>query len=196
MNPVSYMEWLLVCGGLMGAVFDIYNTVLASSRWLRWLRPVLDLAFWLVAAAVVFYVTFVTDFGRFRVYTFALLLIGWLVYRVTLHHTVVSSAFAIMRMVRAVALFFAKMVDWLLLRPLRFLLLTVWVVLTRLYWLLCQVENGLFWVVRFWLSILAWPLRGPWQHSAALRGQIRARWEGIWERASNWILRDHHSERL
>ncbi|WP_051344163.1 spore cortex biosynthesis protein YabQ [Alicyclobacillus herbarius] len=195
MNPLGYLEWLVLCGALMGAVFDIYNTVLGSSRWLRWLRPLLDLLFWLVSAAAVFYVTFVTDLGRFRVYTFGLLLLGWLLYRVTLHHTVVGSAFAIMRMVRAVVLFFIRIVDWLLVRPLWFVCRTLWMIAKQLYWLLCRLEDGVFWVIRFWLSILAWPLRGPWQGTAEMRGRIHTRWEGIWERASNWILKDH-SEHL
>ncbi|MCL6517710.1 spore cortex biosynthesis protein YabQ, partial [Alicyclobacillus sp.] len=49
----TYLAALMACGAAMGAVFDVYNTVTGASRWFRWLRPSLDLLFWLTSALAV-----------------------------------------------------------------------------------------------------------------------------------------------
>jgi spore cortex biosynthesis protein YabQ len=195
MEPLRYIASMFACGFAMGMVFDVYNTVLGASRWLRWLRPFLDLTYWLAAAGVVFYLTFVTDLGRFRLYTFGLLLLGYLVYRALLHHAIVGSAFAIVRFIRGIVLLAARGVNWVLIRPLGAILRLVWFVLRQLYRLLCLLEDAVVWVARFWLSLFTFPLRRPWQQTAPARARIHHRWEGFWARASNWIL-GQDSERV
>lgn len=186
MAQLGYIAVLALCGGLMGTVFDLYNTVTGASRWLRWLRPVLDLSFWMLSAVGVYYVVFVIDDGRVRLYTLILLLLGYLIYRVTFHHTVVSGAFTVVRWISALLRLVYRILNGLVFRPIRWLLSLIRGVLTRLYGVLYALENGLFWILRFWLRILKWPLgRRPW----VLRTQtfFATYWEGFWTQASKWI---------
>lgn len=187
MIQFGYIILLLLCGGLMGTVFDLYNTVTGASKWLRWLRPTLDLAFWIVSALAVYYVVFVTDDGRLRFYTFILLLLGYLLYRFSFHHTVVSSAFAIVRLIAFVVRLVYRIVDSLLLRPLRIIWLVVKGLCLRLYEFFCVVENGLFWILRFWTRILKWPVAGRWAWTAKLQMIFAAYWEVFWIQMSKWL---------
>ncbi|QQE79416.1 spore cortex biosynthesis protein YabQ [Alicyclobacillus sp. SO9] len=192
----QYVFYLLVIGGAMGTVYDVYNTVSGSSRWLRWLRPVLDLAFWCLSAVAVYYTTFITDEGRFRLYTFALLFIGYFIYRILLHRIVVGSAFAVVRVVRGVLLAFGRLVDVLVLRPIRFVLSVVWSVAGQVYTLLHRLEDVTIWILAFWARILLFPFRGLFRSlfqgwwrgwGESFFNKFTGKWEGMWTYLSNWI---------
>jgi len=184
----GYVLLLSACGWAMGTVFDVYNTVTGSSKWLRWLRPLLDMLFWCLSAAIVFYITFVTEDGRFRLYTFALLLIGYGLYRLWLHHAVVRSAFAITRAIQSLVRGIAAVVRILVLRPVANLLSALWTLVTWLYRRLCQVENLLVWILRLGLTVVLFPFRPLWQYfGRGIYEKIKDRWEGIFTRMSNWL---------
>ncbi|OFW82206.1 MAG: hypothetical protein A2201_13600 [Alicyclobacillus sp. RIFOXYA1_FULL_53_8] len=187
MIQLKYVGVLLLFGGLMGTVFDFYNTITGASKWLRWLRPTLDLVFWGGAAVGVYYVLFVVDQGRVRLYTFALLVVGYAVYRLVLHERVVGSAFAVVRVVSRWLRFFYRILYVLLLRPLQLILSAVWILLTKFYALLCWGEDAVFWLLRFWLKLFTRPLRGRGLRVAKLGRFLSTYWEGICDRASKWV---------
>lgn len=182
----GYLASLVVYGALMGTVFDLYNTVTGASRWLRWLRPTVDLVFWVVSALGVYYVVFITDEGRLRLYTFMLLLVGYLFYRLTFHQTIVSSAFAIVRWISGLIRLVYRILNTLVFNPVRVIVSFVKTLALRLYGLFCVLENGLFWILRFWFRIAVWPI-------ARLGGADKVNrifatyWEGFWAEASKWI---------
>lgn len=184
----QYVAYIFGFGWVMGIVYDVYNTVTSASKWLRWLRPVLDLSFWCLSAVSVYYVSFITDSGRFRIYTFALLLIGYMVYRTLLHHRVVSSAFTIMRMIRNVIRAVASLVTVVVIRPIGWLLQLTAALVRPLYRLLCTVEDLLFAVTVFWLKVLTFPLRPMWKYFGAdAFEKFSNKWEGMWIRVSKWL---------
>lgn len=188
-----YIAALLLAGWVMGTVFDIYNTVTGSSKWLRWLRPTLDIVFWIASAAGVYYVVFLTDAGRLRIYTFVLLLAGYALYRAVLHHKVVASAFAIVRVLQRVLGLVYRVVYVLTIRPLIALWRAVSFAARLVYRFLQFVEDTLFWVLGFWFKVLAWPVKRGMRGST-FPENLLSRWEGLWERASNWLKND--SERV
>ncbi|MCL6548716.1 MAG: spore cortex biosynthesis protein YabQ [Alicyclobacillus sp.] len=185
----AYIAGMCACAWAMGACFDVYNTVTGSSKWLRWLRPVLDIAFWLASAACVYFVVYRTNHGQLRAYTFPLLAGGYALYAALLHRRVVASAFAFVRFWGAVFRWLYRVLDVVLLRPLRWLFRFVWFLLYQLYRLLCLAEDGLFWVIRFWTGLLSVPFRPVWAKAEPLRTRWRAGWEGIWAWASNVLRR-------
>lgn len=187
MIQLEYVGVLFLCGGLMGTVFDLYNTVTGASKWLRWLRPTLDLIFWGAAAVGVYYVVFVIDEGRVRFYTFALLVMGFAVYRLVFHERVVGSAFAVMRVVSRWVRFFYRILYVLVLRPLQLILSAIWILVTRCYVLLSWGEDAVFWLLRFWLQLLTRPLRGRGLRLTKLGVFLSTYWEEICERASKRV---------
>ncbi|MBX5437519.1 MAG: spore cortex biosynthesis protein YabQ [Alicyclobacillaceae bacterium] len=184
----AYVAGMCVCAWLMGACFDVYNTITGSSRWLRWLRPVLDIAFWTVSAVFVFYVTFRTNQGEVRLYTYALLLAGYGLYAMTVHRRVVASAFAVVRFWKAVFRWTARVVNFTVIRPVGWTLRLSWLLLRQCYRLLCRVEDGLFWALGFWMRLFAFPFRPLWSRVRPVWEKGVQRWEGIWIWASNVLL--------
>lgn len=191
---IEYIACIFSCGWLMGIIFDFYNTVTGISRWLRWLRPVLDISFWCLSAVFVYYLTFITDSGRFRLYTFGIIAVGYFIYRMILHHFVVGSAFAIVRLVGGILSLVWKLVDFLLLAPLRVILRMLTGIAKILYWIGCEIEDVMAWTVRLSALVVFLPLRWPWRVTAPIRNRIAVQWEGMCRSASKWLQRSHHSE--
>jgi len=180
-----YVLYLFAMGWAMGIVYDIYNTLTGSSKWLRWLRPVLDIVFWCFSAVVVYYITFVTDDGRFRLYTFVLLVIGYALYKAILHHAVVSSAFAVFSAVRFVFMALFKVFYVLVLRPLSWIIRGLGIFAQGIYRLLCQLENLLVKLTMFWMKVFFFPLRPAWKHFGRnICEKFMDKWEGMCLRMS------------
>lgn len=171
----------------MGTVFDVYNTVTGATKWFRWLRPILDILFWVVSSCAVYYAALSMDNGRLRFYTFGLLAIGYVVYRVTIRDAVVGSAFRIVRFFQAVFRFITRVLDIVLWRPLMGLLHGVFRILRVVYTGLCRVEDALFWILRLVFVRMIWPwlCRFPGvQHSFRWAAK---EWEEFLGKASNWL---------
>lgn len=172
---------------VMGIVFDIYNTVTSVSRWLRWLRPTLDITFWISSAAFVYAAVFYLDNGRLRLYTFVLVFAGYVVYKSTLHPHVVGSAFAIMRAIEAVIRAVYRVVYTFTVRPM-LAVLRVGAALTRfLYRVLCVLEDWVFWILGFWCRLMMLPrlFHLSWIQWIWIR--IWNRWEDICRVTSKWL---------
>ncbi|MDQ0190149.1 spore cortex biosynthesis protein YabQ [Alicyclobacillus cycloheptanicus] len=189
MTQIQSVLALVAASWILGAVFDIYNTVTGSSRWLRWLRPALDIAFWVAAAGLVCFVMFTTDDGRLRIYTFLLLAAGYLLYRVWFHVRVVRSAFRVVRAIRAVFLGVSRLVYRVVVWPVLAVLGLAARLLHAVYRVLCWVEDGLFVLLSFWLKVIGFLFRGWAAPSRSMRKKIDDRMEGFWTLASNWIRR-------
>lgn len=189
MQQIQSVLALIVAAWVLGAVFDVYNTVTGASKWLRWIRPVLDVVFWIAAAAAVFFVMFTTDDGRLRIYTFLILAVGYVLYRVFFHHRVVHSAFRVVRIVGAALRSVARVVYATLIWPLWMLLRIVTATLRQLYRLMCRLEDVLFSALAFLLKLSMFLTRWKSGPVTSLREKIDRRMEGIWEWASNTIRR-------
>jgi len=186
-GQVSYIFGLLAAGLLMGMVFDIYNTVTGASKWLKWIQPTLDVAFWVASALAVFYVVFTTDDGKLLMYTYVLLAIGYCLYRLTLRRTVVASAFLIVRFLQSVIRGLYRLVYTVTVRPMTALLRVAFALLKGVYFVLCVLETWIFRIVQFWLrvTLVRWILRLPFIQRIFVRFQ--ASWEEMWASVSKWL---------
>lgn len=190
MHSAQYLIAIFFSGWLMGSVYDIYNTISGSSKWLRWVRPTLDIIFWIGSAIFVFHLTLITDSGRFRLYTLFVLVIGGFFYRMILHRMVVGSAFAMVRFVRYMLLLIWRLFEIMIWRPLRFLLEIGIKCAQLLYRLGCHLEDGAVWFVSWLLRIIFFPLSSHFKATRVFWVKIYNQWEGIWNRLSN-VLRDY-----
>ncbi|SFU99732.1 spore cortex biosynthesis protein YabQ [Alicyclobacillus macrosporangiidus] len=183
----TYLTALMAAGLLMGTVFDLYNTVTGASRWFRWMRPALDLLFWLVSAAVVYHLVFRFDDGRVRLYVFLLLGAGYVLYRATVRTLVIRSAFAVVRAVRGLIHLVWRAVYALLVAPVLLWFRLLWRLLHLVYQVLCRAEDALFGLLG-----LAARLTGLKRllNTAFMRRifhTIHTHWEDFWTAASKWV---------
>lgn len=178
----------------MGIVFDFYNTVTGSSKWLRWLRPLLDILFWCLSGVFVYDLTFITDSGRFRLYTFGLVAVGYLAYRLLLHHFVVSSAFVVVRFVALILGLIWRVFDWLILAPLRAIWRLVRALARSAYWMGCRIENICIWVCTTLLRPFGLLLRAPWKRAEPWRRQFDQWMEGMFAQVSKWFKHGHYTD--
>jgi spore cortex biosynthesis protein YabQ len=178
---------MLLSGFLLGTVFDFYNTITGASNWLRWLRPTLDFIFWIAAALLVFRLSLDTDQGRFRLYTFGLLLVGYMVYVSLAKRYVIGSAFAIVRLVRAIILMVWRFIYILLLRPLIALLRIGFSILKVMYRVGLRVENWITWMVGHLMRILLFPFTPYLRWVQPIYKKITHYGQGIWIQLSNLL---------
>ncbi|GGJ08961.1 hypothetical protein GCM10010885_17550 [Alicyclobacillus cellulosilyticus] len=186
----QYVLAMFFSAWLLGAVFDVYNTVMGASAWLRWLRPAADLAFWLGGAGFVYVWMYITDDGRFRVYALLLLAAGYLVYRMTLHRPVVASAWAVVRAVAFLLRWVWRLLEGVVIRPLRGLAWVVAWVLRWMYRWLVAWEDMVFFLLGFMLRPVVWVFATPWRRTANLRAPVARGWEGFWARVANWLRKN------
>lgn len=135
-------------GAILGAVYDMYRVVLKHWRFLRVLGPLFDLAFWFFAAILVFWALLWANQGDFRLVIFLLLCLGLLIYRLLFRRWVIGGTVGVILGIKAVLLFFYRLFEWLVIRPLEILL--------RLLAALFSVVARLFRVCE---RLLLWPFR-------------------------------------
>lgn len=186
-HQLLYILALALVGALMGTVFDLYNTVTGTTKWFRWLRPLLDIAFWIVSALAVYYVALKMDSGRLRVYSFILLFVGYVVYRLLFHATVVASAFRIVRFTQGVLRAIARVLGVLVWRPLRFILGLAADALKGLYVVGCKIETGLFAVLRFVMHRIVWRWMTYIPGIERSFHYMDKLWKDFWDQASKWM---------
>jgi len=189
MQPFHYVGAMMMAGIVLGVVFDFYNTVTGASKWLRWLRPTLDISYWIASAIFVYHLTLVTDAGRFRFYTFGLVGFGYVLYRIVFHRIVCQSAFAVVHLVRSICMFAWRIVYTLTVRPLLFIGKLMRGLLKFLYQVGCRIEDGLFIVIRILMRIVRFPFEPILQKTIGVQEEIIRRWEGIWLALSKWLCR-------
>ncbi len=84
------MQWfvlmtMLVTGALLGLFFDSYAVLLTELRFLRRWQSIGDLLYWILALFLVFFLLLVVSNGIVRIVSYWLLLVGFLLYRFTIH---------------------------------------------------------------------------------------------------------------
>lgn len=178
---------MLVCGAGMGAVFDFYNTILGAIRLLRRMRGAVDLVFWLVSGLIVYFFTYRTISGTFRIWTFLLLIVGYLIYRAALRKVVIGSAFAVLRITRLIALGIAKFVYVMVGVPMIWLFRLVFAILKLLYAIGQRLENGVARLVLGVALVLLFPFRRYLKPDRLWRKKLREAEKGFWDWVSKLL---------
>ncbi|GMA57114.1 hypothetical protein GCM10025858_16170 [Alicyclobacillus sacchari] len=184
----TYVVWMVLCGMAMGATFDFYNTITGASRWLRRLRPLFDLAFWLVAAVVVYVCTYRTISGTFRIWTFLLLVAGYTLYRLLLRRWVVGSAFAILHVMRVVVVIFGRALYMLFGLPARWAWRLLSGLAKLLYGLGCRLEDAIAKLLFIILLVLTFPIR-RYVGKEGWRKKLLQWQEEFWHLTAKWLGR-------
>jgi spore cortex biosynthesis protein YabQ len=180
-------------GAVLGAVYDIYRTVLKHWRFLRWLGPFLDLGFWAGAFVLVFSLSLWSNDGEFRLSIFGLLFAGFILYALFFRRWVVASAVQLVKTVQYVVFFL-----W------RLLIVLVWRPVAGTGSLLVRLALFVLQLLEWCEPVLLWPLK-PLEHAVTRWGQpiwrpvdrtarnilaakrnFEKRWKEFRKKASNW----------
>lgn len=104
-------------GALLGVLYDVYSVLSGRLRPPRWLVPLLDFAYWIVATALVFRALLYSNNGQVRLYVFIGLIFGvWLYFRVASEWTVRLVQLCI-RLVQWLYRTIRRLIDWTVVKP-------------------------------------------------------------------------------
>lgn len=155
-------------GAFMGVLFDVYRVLSGQLRPPRWLVPLLDVGYWLIATLLVFRLLLYSNNGQVRLYVFLALLLGvWLYFRLFSKLTVRLVLLGI-RVVKALIRFIGKTIEYIVIKPVQFLY-RVLIVLLGFLWaftiflgkIVIQLLYPFFLLGRFLLRPLLKRLRMP-----------------------------------
>ncbi|NLC19960.1 MAG: spore cortex biosynthesis protein YabQ [Clostridiales bacterium] len=99
-------------GMILGLIYDLNRTIRRIFKPGRWLVGVLDLLFWLIAAAIVFTVLYFANNGEIRLYNFIGLAIGWSLYLLTISPWILKLLDLLYRGVNMVVSRIIALVSW------------------------------------------------------------------------------------
>lgn len=112
---------MLASGLFIGVVFDAYRVVSGELRLPRWLIPPLDVVYWLAMTLWVFHSLYHSNAGELRLYVFLALFAGSVLYFLLFSRWCIRLIRRLIEVVKAVYRFVVRMVDLLVVRPVRFL---------------------------------------------------------------------------
>lgn len=110
--------FMMFCGGLLlGMLFDLIRVLSGKLRLPRWMLPIADIFYWIVATILVFRLLIYSNEGQVRVFIFLGILIGICFYFGLLSMWVIRLILLLIRIVVALYRFFVRMTHILLIRP-------------------------------------------------------------------------------
>ncbi|ASS76996.1 spore cortex biosynthesis protein YabQ [Tumebacillus algifaecis] len=198
-------------GAVLGAVYDVYRTILQEWKYLRWTGPILDFTFWVFALILVLWSLHEANHADVRFYVFILLGIGLVLYRLLLRKLVVGSTVG---MVLAITYFMKLLYRLFLLfvvTPLVWIgtaLLALWRMIDRMA---AMIERLILWpfqpllrmvsclgrtLYRWTIRPLIEPMFKPLAKMietwlAPLRkfsGKVRRKWKGFLRSVAKWLV--------
>lgn len=172
--------FMLACGCLMGMGFDTYHVFKNRGRFPRWIVFLLDVLFWLTSIYLVFYVLIKINDGIVRFPVFLGLLAGaWLYFLLGSKNYIQFLQAVIQFSIRLYRLL-VRILDLLLVGPIRFLFRIVWMILTSLFSLLIALGRMV------WRAVLL--LSMPAARLGRRAGRtFRTRTAGIWNITKKWL---------
>lgn len=153
---------MLACGLGIGLLFDLYRVLAHELRFPRWLIPLLDLAYWALAAGLVFRMLLIGNFGQVRLFVFLGLFAGYTVYFLLLSRVSVRFILFLIRLVEKLVFFIVRAVEICVVGPVVFLyklLLKLLGFVTAVAMFLLKVVVQLLYPFRFLLRLLGRALR-------------------------------------
>ncbi|MFD2170685.1 spore cortex biosynthesis protein YabQ [Tumebacillus lipolyticus] len=187
-------------GAVLGAVYDVYRTILSEWKYLRFLGPVLDFLFWVFALLLVLVALHEVNHGDVRVYVFVLLGIGLVLYRLLLRKLVVGSTVRIVLAITFSVKMIYRLFMMLVVTPLLWigsLLLALWRLIDRLA---AGLERLILWPFQPLLRVCSWllhklyrlaiePLVGPVVRPVQKFVQrVKSRWKGFLRAVAKWLV--------
>jgi len=115
------MGFMFVSGIALGVMYDIFRIGFKLMQLARWVMPLIDLVYWIVATLFVFRVLYYSNLGQVRVFVFIALLIGLSFYFALLSGWVIRLLLFIIRLTKEVIRFLKRIFHIFVVKPVIFL---------------------------------------------------------------------------
>jgi spore cortex biosynthesis protein YabQ len=152
-------------GSWVGAALDTYGRFLKRPTRARWFVFINDILFWIVQGLVIFYTLLLVNEGELRFYVFLALLCGYAAYQSLFQSYYKKLLELIIVTCIKTYRFFAKLVQALIIRPIRFLiqmfivfLMTVFNIIIKIVRMLVKIVIKICFTPIKWLCIILWKL--------------------------------------
>lgn len=200
-----------VSGAVLGAVYDVYRTILAEWKYLRFLSSILDFVYWIFALLMVLWAIQWANNGDVRIYIFAIMAIGLGLYRLLLRKFVVGSTVGMVLAITYMCKTLWRIFMLVVIAPLLWLW-RMFLGLLRMINRLAEIlEAAILWPFGPLLRTIAWfgrtlyrwtiepliepvlkPIRKKYEQLAKpvrkFVGDIRAKWKGFLKKVANWLV--------
>jgi spore cortex biosynthesis protein YabQ len=178
------MGLMLASGVLIGLLFDLYRVLARELHFPRWLIPLLDLLYWLIATVLVFRMLLYGNFGQVRLFIFLGLFAGYTLYFLVLSEGAVRLILFIIRIVEAIIHFLVRTVEICIIRPVMLLyklVVTLLGFVTAVAIFLYKVVLQLLYPLRFLIRVAGRAIRPYWRVPDWLRRP--------WRKFRQWLKR-------
>ena len=130
LNTQFLTLWMMfACGCMLGGILDTYRVISGEIRLKRWLIPVFDIAYWLLAMLLVFRVLYWSNLGEVRTFVFLGLLLGVAVYYALLSQFIIRFVRSLIGIIRVCARFAVRLFRAVIIVPLMIIFRSVMAVL-------------------------------------------------------------------
>jgi spore cortex biosynthesis protein YabQ len=198
-------------GAVLGAVYDVYRTILKEWKYLRWMGSILDFAFWIFALLLVLWSLHWANNGDMRLYVFLLMLIGFVLYRLLFSKIVIGSTVRIVLAITYTLQMLYRLFLLTVITPLLWLWSLVLAIVRMVDRLASVLERVILWPFKPLLNTVAWTLTKLYQWTIEpliepvvkpIRRQIdrliqpvhnfikqsRQKWKGFLRRVAKWLV--------
>ncbi|EZH64395.1 hypothetical protein DH09_21660 [Bacillaceae bacterium JMAK1] len=150
---------MIAAGSAIALQLDVYHRCLLLRS--KWTQAVMDLAFWIVQALLVFYLLFYMNFGELRIYIFIAIILGFVTYWHTVRPFFLRLLERIIQMVQWLIKVVKKTIYVLIITPILGLYKLISKIatffLTIVRWSVIQLSKLLFFFIRPVYTILQGP---------------------------------------
>lgn len=180
----------------MGILFDGYRVVSSELKFPRWTLSLLDLAYWIVSAILVFRMLYVSNSGEVRAYVFIGLAAGALLYYWLFSHFTTALTKWMIKAVKRLIAVVKHVFHFMFIKP----LLLLWAVLTFFIQLGTKITIGIgkfvlqlirpIFKLLFWLSSPVLRPIGRWLSPIWMSIKENDRLRHLWQTAKQklWSL--------
>ncbi|TGB00809.1 spore cortex biosynthesis protein YabQ [Halobacillus salinus] len=148
-------------GAIVGASLDTFERFFHKRNKKSWLEIVYQLGFWLCQASILFYLLYLANYGELRVYVFVAIVCGFAMYKALLQKVYMKCLNIGIRIMSSILQFLKKTGYYLIVVPVRTLILFVISLLLLVYKIVWKGITIVFHVIYLplkWIFSMIWRL--------------------------------------
>jgi len=181
----------------MGILFDGYRVVSTEFKFPRWTLSVLDMAYWVFSAILVFRMLYVSNQGEVRAYVFIGLAVGALLYYWLFSTFTTALTKWLIRAIKSLIAWIIRIFQLLVIKPILFFWTIILFILNLGSKFTIGIGKFVLQLCRPVLKLVLWllsPVIKPLQRWSApywtkVRDRLQTLWQAVDKRLPSWLRR-------